>query len=223
MSKITGTRLYRQQMPHNHMDEGISRLPGNDESLAIIPIVKGRPRFPLMALQFAMDEDENSDENDVDGNLTWGRDWGDDKYEAIASNYMDEFQDGVACRALVIHPSKCNGNFLHKDNLAGGRCPRATMESLPQDTIKQILRFLPAPSLLVSEMVCRLWRELASTDDAHWKDLCKRTYGLSPENFSPPPDPVKLLYMLTYSSLSEIKYGSSGIGSGRMGRLGFLF
>src|SRR6056297_2049945 len=91
-----------------------TRRLGNDESLAIIPIVKGRPRFPLMALQFTMDEDENSDENDVDGNLTRGRDWGDDKYEAISSNYMDGFQDGVACRALVIHPAKCNGNLLHK-------------------------------------------------------------------------------------------------------------
>jgi len=60
---------------------------------------------------------------------------------------------------------------LHRlqDYLAGGRCPRATMETLPQDTIKQILRFLPAQSLLVSEMVCRLWRDLASTDDAHWE------------------------------------------------------
>jgi len=56
------------------------------------------------------------------------------------------------------------------------------------------------------------------------QELCKRTYGISPENFSPSPDPVKLLYMLTYSSLSEIKYGASGGGSGRMrGSLRFLF
>ena len=57
-----------------------------------------------------------------------------------------------------------------------------------------------------------------------FQELCKRTYGISPENFSPPPDPVKLLYMLTYSSLSEIKYGAGGGGSGRMrGNLRFLF
>jgi len=56
------------------------------------------------------------------------------------------------------------------------------------------------------------------------QQLCKRAYGISPENFSPPPDPVKLLYMLTYSSLSEIKYGANGGGSGRMqGSLRFLF
>jgi len=133
---------------------------------------------------------------------------------------------------------------------------------MPQDTLKQIFRFLPAHSLLASEMVCKLWRDLASKDDAHWEvrdedgsEGCEggRVGGreddnwlffvrgspspfiftacafsappsfssalfppsllpshlqgtvqadlwhISPENFSPPPDPVKLLYMLTYS------------------------
>lgn len=68
-------------------------------------------------------------------------------------------------------PTHCLFNHTkHPQNHAAAlRRPRPSMETLPQDTLKQIFRFLPAHSLLASEIVCRLWRDLASKDDAHWE------------------------------------------------------
>ncbi len=154
---------------------------------------------------------DGSDDDDGE-HFSLARDWVEDK----------EDDDGVTCRALVLHPTKHNRDLVPvpRNLPAALRRPPASIGTLPLETLKQVFRFLPAPSLLAAEMVCRLWRDLASKDDAHWEELCKRTYGISPEQFTPPPDPVKLLYMLTYNSLTEIKYGSGG---GSKGGLRFLF
>lgn len=88
-----------------------------------------------------------------------------------------------------------------------------TIDWLPHETLKLIFRFLPAKSLISSEMVCSLWRD-ASKDNTYWKELCRKQLGVCPDQFVPPPDPVKLLYQLTYGSLVDIKYnGSGGQGS----------
>jgi hypothetical protein len=41
--------------------------------------------------------------------------------------------------------------------------------------------------------VCALWRRLSS-DDEYWRALCASKYGVTPESFDPPPDPVKNLF-----------------------------
>lgn len=87
---------------------------------------------------------------------------------------------------------------------------KATIDWLARETLSHVFRFLPAQSLCAAECVCPLWRELASKDDAYWSELCQLQYGISPENFQPPPDPVKLLYMLSHASFAEIKYGGGG-------------
>ncbi|GAB5033396.1 fbox domain containing protein [Nannochloropsis oceanica] len=229
------TTTIRQHEPTRHVDSVPNALSLSDPygTRAIIPVVRGRPRFPRrLALQFAMDEGDEDKEEEDNGSYDSAEERDreeeeqeDEKVGAGLDVMRSRCDHRVTCRALVLHPTKYNRDlFLHKNDAAALRRPRPTMETLPQDTLKQIFRFLPAHSLLASEIVCRLWRDLASMDDAHWEQLCKRAYGISPENFSPPPDPVKLLYMLTYSSLSEIKYGANGGGSGRMqGSLRFLF
>lgn len=190
-------------------------------SRAIIPVVRGRPRFPLLALQFAMDEGEedNSTSNYDDEDSTTaapGREWEEEQEEGNGGGSVRRCDYRVTCRALVLHPTiKYNRDLYlqkvilffifaltrsllrhststkaHTAHLLSFhffplsyssfpthnqkqshalRRPRPTMETMPQDTLKLIFRFLPAPSLLASEMVCRLWRDLASKDDAHWE------------------------------------------------------
>lgn len=96
------------------------------------------------------------------------------------------------------------------------RAPRASVDSLPSDTLKQIFRFLPAPALCAAEMVCPLWRSIAAQDDAWWASLCEAQFGVSPDAFTPPPDPTKMLYVLQHSSLLSIKRGGSGGSGGRL-------
>lgn len=84
------------------------------------------------------------------------------------------------------------------------------MDSLPVETLQQVFRFLPAPSLCAVEMVCPHWRAVASEDDGWWGSLCETQFGVSPDSFKPPPDPVKWLYMLQAQSLRSIKRGGSG-------------
>lgn len=59
-------------------------------------------------------------------------------------------------------------------------------------------------------MVCPLWRSIAAQDDAWWASLCEAKFGVSPDSFTPPPDPTKMLYVLQYSSLLSIKRGGGG-------------
>ncbi len=89
------------------------------------------------------------------------------------------------------------------------------MDSLPRETLGLIFRFLPAPALCTAEMVCPLWRSIAAQDDAWWASLCEAQFGVSPDSFTPPPDPSKNLYMLQHASLRSIKYGSGGGGGAR--------
>lgn len=87
---------------------------------------------------------------------------------------------------------------------------RTSVDSLPSETLKQVFRFLPAPSLCTAEMVCPHWRAVASEDDAWWGALCEAQFGVSPDAFTPPPDPAKWLYMLQAQSLRSIKRGGGG-------------
>jgi hypothetical protein len=74
---------------------------------------------------------------------------------------------------------------------------RRTIDDVALDTLKQVFHFLDAASLCASAQVCSLWRDVTN-DDTYWVDLCKVQYNICPKTFTPPPDPVKLLYMLQY-------------------------
>lgn len=175
-----------------------------------------------------------------------------------AEDEEDEPGVGVACRALVLHPTKHTvrmrgvrvcvfGRALvgslkssvrtqsplrksssfhvyrpfsppspqshrpqsrHHPTKAGA--PRASVDDLPRETLQLIFRFLPARSLCAAEMVCPLWRSIAAQDDDWWASLCESKFGVSPDSFTPPPDPTKMLYVLQYSSLLSIKRGGGG-------------
>lgn len=110
------------------------------------------------------------------------------------------------------HHTTPHPTHLNPDNKQSGghhHRPRvkASVDSLPSETLKLILRFLPAPSLCTAEAVCPLWRAVASEDDAWWGSLCETHFGVSPDSFTPPPDPVKMLFRLQHQSLRSIKYG----------------
>lgn len=100
---------------------------------------------------------------------------------------------------------------MEQSTTPASRRRRASVEKLPKETIKHIFHYLDANSLCSSEQVCSFWRD-ASKDDTYWVDLCRAHFGLCPSSLKPPPDPVKVLYMLTSSTFAGIKYGSAQRG-----------
>lgn len=59
----------------------------------------------------------------------------------------------------------------------------------------------------------RLWCAIAGSDE-FWEQLCQERFGVSPKEIDPPPDPTKLLYILTHRSLQTIKRSPSCSGLG---------
>ena len=65
------------------------------------------------------------------------------------------------------------------------------------DTIPLILSFLDVEELCRASCVSRTWNFLAQNDE-YWERLCIKRFGLSSRGFRPPPNPTKVLYILTH-------------------------
>jgi hypothetical protein len=88
---------------------------------------------------------------------------------------------------------------------------------LHEDVIPQILSYCDAITLSRASCVCRSWYKLAN-DDTLWTTLCKEVFGVLPIELRPPPDPTRILYILSYLKLREtLSFGSGGGRSRRHG------
>jgi len=90
------------------------------------------------------------------------------------------------------------------------------LPKLISDVVPHILQFCDAKTLSRCACVSRSWRTLANNNEL-WSLLCKEVFGVLPTALSPPPDPTRILYMMSHMSL-RISLGSNnsrgGLGSG---------
>jgi hypothetical protein len=114
-----------------------------------------------------------------------------------------------------------NNNKRQKNptNDSGDSCV-TTLVLLHEDVIPQILSYCDAITLSRASCVCKSWYKLANADDL-WTTLCKEVFGILPIELRPPPDPTRLLYILSYLKLREtLSFGSSGGGRSRRHGMG---
>ena len=89
---------------------------------------------------------------------------------------------------------------------------------LQEDVMPQILSYCDAITLSRASRVCRSWHVLANADDL-WTGLCKEVFGILPYELRPPPDPTRVLYILSYLKLREtLSFGRGGGGGGMSSR-----
>jgi hypothetical protein len=76
-------------------------------------------------------------------------------------------------------------------------------EAVVEDVVPIILSYCGAKTLCSCAAVSRLWCAIAGRDE-FWSILCKEKFGVEVNEIYPPPDPAKLLYILTHKSLQEV-------------------
>jgi len=91
------------------------------------------------------------------------------------------------------------------------------LPKLISDVVPRILQFCDAKTLSRCACVSRSWRTLANNNEL-WSILCKEVFGVLPSQLQPPPDPTRMLYMISHMSLREtLSLGSNnargGLGS----------
>ena len=91
------------------------------------------------------------------------------------------------------------------------------LPKLISDVVPHILQFCDAKTLSRCACVSRSWRTLANNNEL-WSELCKVRFGVLPTQLVPPPDPTRILYMMSHISLREtLSLGSNnargGLGS----------
>lgn len=93
------------------------------------------------------------------------------------------------------------------------------LPSLISDVVPHILSFCDARTLSRASCVCRSWSIMANADEL-WTELCKEIFGVSPSELQPPPDPTRILYIMSHMKLREtLSLGSANVtprwGGGR--------
>ncbi|CAJ1932475.1 unnamed protein product [Cylindrotheca closterium] len=68
------------------------------------------------------------------------------------------------------------------------------------DVIPNILSFCDGSTLARAACVCTEWRDLCNRNEL-WENLCRQTFGVSAQQLTPSPDPVKELYVLSHLHL----------------------
>ncbi|KAL3815878.1 hypothetical protein ACHAXA_010268 [Cyclostephanos tholiformis] len=74
--------------------------------------------------------------------------------------------------------------------------------SLIGDVVPRILSFCDAITLSRASGVCRSWRIMANADEL-WTELCKEVFGVAPFELTPPPDPTRILYVMSHLKLRD--------------------
>ena len=83
--------------------------------------------------------------------------------------------------------------------------------ALVSDIIPHILSFMDAITLSRASSTCRSWNTLANSNDL-WNELCKDKFGILASELRPPPDPTRVLYVMSYLRMKEAFYGVGASG-----------
>lgn len=67
-----------------------------------------------------------------------------------------------------------------------------------------IFSFFDAQALVRCQLTCQTWNKMGNRCK-FWRELCILHWGLTPENFDPPPSPTKTLYELHHRALVRLK------------------
>mmetsp|Transcript_32017 Transcript_32017/g.47121 ORF Transcript_32017/g.47121 Transcript_32017/m.47121 type:complete len:142 (-) Transcript_32017:353-778(-) len=75
--------------------------------------------------------------------------------------------------------------------------------TIADDVIPLILSYCDASTLCRASSVSSAWHSIANNDEM-WERLCRERFGVSSRELNPPPDPTKVLYILSYRRLKEV-------------------
>lgn len=114
-----------------------------------------------------------------------------------STNCPDSFQElyqlyqsvVATCQSPQLLAAGCDGD--------GGDAP-----FLISDVVPHILSYCDARTLSRASCVSRSWSMYASANDL-WTELCKMVFGVAPFELRPPPDPTRVLYVMSHRKLRE--------------------
>jgi hypothetical protein len=67
---------------------------------------------------------------------------------------------------------------------------------------------MDAMTLSRASSTCRSWNTLANSNEL-WNDLCKEKFGVLASELTPPPDPTRVLYVMSHLRMKEAFYGAA--------------
>eukprot|EP00985_Skeletonema_marinoi_P023325 scaffold15486_cov85-Skeletonema_marinoi.AAC.2 len=80
--------------------------------------------------------------------------------------------------------------------------------ALVSDIVPHILSYMDAITLSRASSTCRSWNRLANSNEL-WNELCKEKFGILASELTPPPDPTRVLYVMSHLRMKEAFYGAS--------------
>jgi len=96
-----------------------------------------------------------------------------------------------------------------------------TSNPIITDIVPTIFSYCDAASLSRAAVVCREWNHFSRCNQL-WENLCQHVFGLSPSEFKPTPDPVKVLYILNHNQRKNVwRETVSGIPFGTRAPMSF--
>lgn len=84
--------------------------------------------------------------------------------------------------------------------------------ALLSDIIPHILSYMDAITLSRASSTCRSWNTLANSNEL-WNELCKEKFGILASELTPPPDPTRVLYVMSHLRMKEAFYGVAAASS----------
>ena len=129
------------------------------------------------------------------------------------NNNEDDGNDGLLVQRSFLPRAKLGHFLLALPPSTNCPCP-----PLMSDVVPHILSFCDAKTLSRASCVCRSWSIMANSDEL-WTELCKQVFGVAPFELTPPPDPTRILYVMSHLKLREtLSFGSTGRGWGLTSR-----
>jgi len=87
-------------------------------------------------------------------------------------------------------------------------CSHNDEPALVSDIVPHILSYMDAITLSRASSTCRSWNRLANSNEL-WNELCKEKFGILASELTPPPDPTRVLYVMSHLRMKEAFYGAS--------------
>lgn len=101
---------------------------------------------------------------------------------------------------LLLPPSSCSSGHRNE--------PVSASFTILSDVIPHILSYMDAMTLSRASSTCRSWNTLANSNEL-WNDLCKEKFGVLASELTPPPDPTRVLYVMSHLRMKEAFYGAA--------------